>query len=290
MFGYVRPVRTELLVRDYEFYRATYCGICRQMKAHTGVLSPLSLTYDSVFLALVRMCTLPDGDFALERHRCAAHPVRRRAMLAPNAATEYTARVFALLSYYKLRDDAADEHGIRRVGALAATPVLAGATRRAGYADLAGVIAAQLDAIRTWEKARCDSVDTVAEQFGTLLSAVFAHGYTGDTATVLSVLGDHLGRFIYAADAADDYEEDARRGRYNPYILARGGAPLDAAARQTIRTGLLLECRAIEGAVNLLPFGNRATLENLIRNIIYLGLPARIPFDAQGNRKEKTSE
>ena len=29
MFGYVKPVAKELLVKEYEFYKATYCGICR---------------------------------------------------------------------------------------------------------------------------------------------------------------------------------------------------------------------------------------------------------------------
>ena len=55
MFGYVKPVPAELLVREYDFYRAVYCGICRCMRRYTGRLSALSLTYDSVFCALVRM-------------------------------------------------------------------------------------------------------------------------------------------------------------------------------------------------------------------------------------------
>ena len=32
MFGYVKPVVSELLVKEHEFYKATYCGICRSMK------------------------------------------------------------------------------------------------------------------------------------------------------------------------------------------------------------------------------------------------------------------
>ena len=58
MFGYVKPVPAELLVKEYEFYRATYCGICRSMKKHTGSLSKVTLSYDSVFLALVRMLSV----------------------------------------------------------------------------------------------------------------------------------------------------------------------------------------------------------------------------------------
>ena len=88
MFGYVKPEKSELLVREYEFYRATYCGICRAMKKHTGALSNISLSYDSVLLALVRMCFVPKGAIKAEKRRCIAHPLKRRGMLAENEAIE----------------------------------------------------------------------------------------------------------------------------------------------------------------------------------------------------------
>ena len=56
MFGYVKPVADELLVREHEFYRAAYCGICRAMKKHTGCLSNVTLSYDSVLLASSFLC------------------------------------------------------------------------------------------------------------------------------------------------------------------------------------------------------------------------------------------
>jgi hypothetical protein len=33
MFGYVRPYRDELKVKDYELYRAVYCGLCHSLKS-----------------------------------------------------------------------------------------------------------------------------------------------------------------------------------------------------------------------------------------------------------------
>ena len=72
MFGYVKPVTAELLVKDYEFYRATYCGVCRAMKKHTGALSNVTLSYDSVLLALVRMLYVPDSDISAKMRRCIA--------------------------------------------------------------------------------------------------------------------------------------------------------------------------------------------------------------------------
>ena len=69
MFGYVKPESAELLVKEYEFYKATYCGICRAMKKYIGISAPATITYDSVFLALMRMLLVDDNDdLAAMRH------------------------------------------------------------------------------------------------------------------------------------------------------------------------------------------------------------------------------
>ena len=70
-----------------------------------------------------------------------------------------------------------------------------------------------------------------------------------------------------------------------------GGAELSDENKSTIKCALLLECKKIESAVNLLPFGRRAIIENIINNIIYLGLPKRIEFlDAKGSEDSAAEE
>jgi len=285
MFGYVKPDKAELLVKELEFYKATYCGICRAMKRYTGALSNVTLTYDSVFLALVRMIYLPDGDIGAENRRCIAHPMKRRPMLKDNAAIEYTARAFAILTYYKMKDDLHDERGLRRMLACAVRPITAGANKRAGLTELQRVVSAKLNAISDLEDSLCDSIDAPAELFGELLGEIFAYGTEGEAHLILYELGLHLGRFIYCADAAEDYARDAESGKYNPYVIAYGGEPLTDSNRESIKCALLLECKKLESAVNLLPFGNRAILENIINNVIYLGLVKRIAF-LDGEKKE----
>ncbi|MBP3606236.1 MAG: hypothetical protein J6J66_06540 [Clostridia bacterium] len=279
MFGFVKPEQGTLLVKEYAFYKATYCGICRQMKAHTGVLSPMFLTYDSVFLALVRMVFEDKKQIGVRQGRCLAHPLKRRPMLLPCGATEYTAKVFALLSYYKMKDDLADEGALTRIGLLPARPVLAHARKKAKeYASLEAVIAEKLSEIGRLEQESCASVDTCAHPFGELLGALFSFGLTGADATVTRELGYRLGKFIYAADAAKDYEEDMKRGRFNPYVLSYQGQPLTEENKRVIRTALVLECTRMEAAVNLLDFRGSLTLEALIRNIIYNGLLNQLDF------------
>lgn len=288
MFGYVKPVPGELLVKEYEFYKSTYCGICRAMKKNTGTFSNVTLSYDSVFLALIRMLYIPKEDFGVENKRCIAHPMKRRPMLKSNDAIVYTARVFAILAYYKMRDDIADEGFFKKLAITPIRPILRHGTKKAKCPDVAKIIKDKLEAISTLERNGCDSVDEVATLFGELLGEVFAGGFEGNDRLVLYECGLHLGKFIYAADAAEDYDEDRKEGKYNPYLLMYSGAELTEENKKSIKTALVLECKRIEAAVNLMPFGDNAAIENIIKNIIYLGLTDRLKFLDKKEDKENT--
>ncbi len=290
MFGYVKPVIEDLLVKEHEFYKATYCGICRAMKKHTGFFSNATITYDSVLLALVRMAYIDDTALAVKRRRCIASPLRAKPMLEGNAALEYTARAFAVLTYYKLLDDMQDEGLSKKVAMLPVRPIVSGAKRRAKEPELESIAKEKLDAIGELEKSKCASVDEPAHLFGELLGEIFAGGLEGNDRLVTYQLGYHLGKFIYAADAAEDYEEDRKEGKYNPYVISHGGEPLTYENKQTIKCALLLECHGIEGALNLIPFGNKVTVENIVRNIVYEGLVKRIEFLDKKEESEENQE
>ena len=291
MFGYVKPVHSELLVKEHEFYKATYCGICRAMKKHTGFFSNVAITYDSVFLALIRMIYVPDSDIGAEKRRCIAHPMKRKGMLKENDAIVYTAKAFAILTYYKSLDDLRDEKLIKKTLVSAARPIFKRGKRKASLDFISTVCKEKLDAINAMEDGGEESVDNPASLFGELLGEIFAFGFSGNDRLVLYTAGYHLGRFIYAADAAEDYEDDRKTGKYNPYVLAYKGEPLSAENRNTIKCALILECKKIESAINLLPFGERRIIENIIKNIIYLGLIKRIEFlDGAKNEKEDKKE
>lgn len=292
MFGYVKPDVSELLVKEHEFYKATYCGICRAMKKHTGMLSNLTLSYDSVVLALVRMNSVPDSEIGARMRRCAAHPMKKRCMLNENEALRFTAKAFAILTYYKLKDDRQDkERFLKRLLASAASPIMNHARKKSDEPTVEQLIAEKLAAINSLEREKCPSVDEPARCFGELLGGLFAYGYDGSVRTVNYQFGFSLGKFIYAADAAEDYEEDAQSGAYNPFVIAYGAKPLTYENRQTIKLGLILECKNLEGAVNLMDFGTRATIEGIVKNIIFLGLTKRIEFlDKEEDRKEGDTE
>lgn len=278
MFGYVKPDVKELLVKEHEFYKSTYCGICRAMKKHTGALSTVTITYDSVFLALIRMAYIPDTELGSSMRRCVAHPLKKRCMLNENSAIEYTARAFAILSYYKMKDDLTDEGLAKRMLVSATRPILASAKKKASLEDLADIVRGRLERISEIERERRPSIDEPAELFGELLGEIFAYGLEGSDRLVTYECGFRLGKFILLADAIDDYSSDLKTGKYNPFVIAYGGAELTKENKQNVKTALLIECKKLENAINLIPFGKKKTVEHIVRNIIYLGLTKRIEF------------
>ena len=278
MFGYVKPYTPELLVKENDFYRATYCGVCRAMGAHTGTLSRVTLTYDSVFLALVRMLYIPEEQIGAEKHRCIVHPMKKRVMLKENDALIYTAKAFSVLTHYKVKDDIADEGLKKRALASAVSPITENAMCLAGMDELSAIAEDKLSAISKLEEEKTPSVDLPARLFGELLGEIFAFGLEGNDRLVTYECGAALGRFIYAADAAEDYYKDRDSGSYNPYVISYEGKDLTPENKATIKCALIHECKNIERAIDLMPFERRATIENILKNIIYLGLPKRISF------------
>ena len=53
MFGYLQIQKSELLVREYEAYKAVYCGLCRQMGKDYSVFTRFTLSYDCTFYAML---------------------------------------------------------------------------------------------------------------------------------------------------------------------------------------------------------------------------------------------
>lgn len=271
MFGYVKPLQGELKVKEYEFYKASYCGLCRALKKKSLIL-PFTLSYDFVFLAILRMAVAKEMP-EVRKIRCVAHPFRKnKPALSLTPSLEKTASAAALLVYYNLKDDVADKKGIRKLGAAVLLP-LTGRVRKKNMGDglLDSVIADALALISGDERAEAASPYACAETFGILLGTVFADGAEGEQKRALFQIGRRVGRWIYLLDAADDAEKDAKKGGYNPFVLGGDYQRPDFAENMEIA----LNCELTEAAEQLerLQIADPGLL-NILRNILYLGMPA----------------
>lgn len=292
MFGYVRPLVPQLKVMEYEMYRAVYCGLCRAMGRVTGQMSRLTLSYDFTLLAMVRMI-LEGVTPEFERFRCAAHPLKQRTFVRDNAVLEYAAAMSAVLAYLKNRDDLADERGLKKVRAmLADVPVTQMNRRGMRYLPetAADELACRMDVLAALEAAGCPSVDQSADAFGGVLAYVFALGLDGDAAVLAENIGRHVGRFVYVCDAADDLSEDIRRGRYNPLAAGWGDLAVTADGAMTdlvkgsLEISLPLDLEGLGRAADRL--NREHPLTPIVRNLVYLGLPASMRRVLYGNEPE----
>ncbi len=278
MFGYIRPVIPELKVKEYELYRAVYCGLCEVMGKSTSCASRLSLSYDFVFLAIVRMALAGEvGE--IQKHRCLAHPTKKRSVLVGAGQLDYCARLSAVLTYHKLIDDISDSKGIKKLSAMLLRPFASHMRKKAGLGEHPeDIIKQKLGELAELEREGCASLDRAAEPFGELMAAVCAFGFEDGSTEyrIACEIGRHVGRFIYIIDAMDDLADDIRDGSYNPIVRMYGKE--DAISKfksdaPRFERALTMELVGIERAIELIEFEKVPEYGSIIKNIIYLGLP-----------------
>lgn len=265
MFGYIHPFREELKVCENELYKAVYCGLCRAMGRRICRSFTLTLSYDAVFLVLVRLAATGEKG-SVKQGRCAAHPLKKRNYITAEDTMSYCARAYAVLAECKAGDDVADSKGFAKIPARVKR---AGARRfgkKAALHDLAPLLTGHLEKIAGYEKDGVASPDPPADEFGRLLAEVFCYGTEGSIRRILYDIGYHTGRWIYIIDACDDFESDMKKGSFNPFSQC-GSLPA-----QQIENALNLELELLSHTIDLLPQCDRS-IRDIIENTVYLGMP-----------------
>lgn len=289
MFGYVKVNNSELKVKEYELYRGTYCGLCRSMGKCTGQCSRMTLNYDFVFLALVRIVLEgKEEEVSFEQRRCLVHPLKKRNVMKRNQALDYASYAAAVLNYHKIADDLTDEKGIKRLLALLVKPFVKHSAKKAiksGYGDLDLKVKEGLARLSALEKEKIPSVDEPAELFGAILGDIMAHGIEGAEARIAYSLGRSVGAWIYIADALDDMKDDMEKGRYNPILLLWDGRIPTGAELEGISMALKNKLYSATDALDLMDFQSES-VKNILINLLCLGMPERIDSIILGNEKK----
>lgn len=267
MFGYVRPYRDELKVREQRDYEALYCGLCDALGKRHGFLARLFLNYDFTFLAMLLDGSKPE----MERHLCPARLWCRKKHCADSAGVAAAADAGTILTYWKLRDTVADSSFWKRTGAR----IISWLFRRNYYRAAANcpafdrAVQENLERLQKLERERCSSLDQTADIFAQLLSAAVPAETDIRRARALKQLLYHVGRWIYLVDAWDDLEEDKKQGSYNPIAARFPGQEQES--REYLRTTLRHSLNLARSASALLELGH---WQGAVENILYLGLPA----------------
>ncbi len=292
MFGYIKPYIPDLTVGDYEYYRAVYCGLCRSMGKVCGKSSRLTLSYDGVFLALLRMALTGETP-ECERHRCPYAPLAKRNMLVDSAALEHSAGTFGVLAALKFEDDVTDESGIKKLCAQIAGIPAKKWVKNAENKDkgIAVKTREKLDLYYAVENENRKlefsdaGIEASAEAFGDAVGMLAARRIEDENYAIAYSVGRHVGRWIYCIDALDDLADDAKKGRYNAFIASYGNS-IDENEKLTLRCLLRDESDSAAAMLALADADESSRSYRIVKNILTKGMPTVAEAVLDGSYKK----
>lgn len=295
MFGYVLPVRSRLTEQEWADYRAAYCGLCHTMKRRYGFLAQFLLNYDFTFLALL-LRRSPQQPCVTCR-RCLSAPIRGRMADTEDASLDAAADGSVLLVYWKLRDQLADERGLKKLAAAGMLGLFHGVFRRGKQRcpDLHREIGERLAALRALEQKDCPSVDRTADQFARIMTAMVPQNWDEISQRTTEQILYHLGRWIYLIDAWDDLEDDLKESQYNPiaarFSLREVPEQDRAAAKEQMERTI---CHSENLAISAFHLGEFGYYAPVLENILCAGLQSvrQLVFSGEWKtrRKQKKQE
>ena len=264
MFGYVRINKMDLTFREYEHYKAYYCGLCKYLKRNHTELSRMTINYDITFL-IVLLSSIYQPSAQVFHEKCIVDPVKKKKHII-NEITEYAASMNILLAYYKLEDDVNDEGDIK-------SRLVRRAYRKSfktaydKYPQKADFIKACLGELRSLEEDQSTSIDQTSNCFARLLEEIF--DYEDDEyRDRLRKVGFNIGKYIYIMDAYEDLDEDLEKGRYNPFTDYKDDREA-LKLRVDKLIGMTLS-RLEEAILDLDIKVNKSIIDNIIYSGVYL--------------------
>lgn len=267
MFGYITPLKAELKVREYDIFKAYYCGLCREI-GEKSYISKMTLTYDMTFLALL-LSSIYLHRVGTQKNFC-PFKLSKVEMISKNSYLEYAAEMNILLANRKFLDDYNDDGSQK---ALIASKIIKLNKYKTISKDKIDRIDYYLKEMNRLEKNKCDSIDEIGGCFGELTGEIFAI-HDDNNVKLLKFIGINIGKWIYTLDAYDDLLNDIKNNNYNPLIYRfqyNNESPEEFRTRikNNIQFVTIKCLDEISKAFELLDIKKN---KGLIKNIIYLGM------------------
>jgi hypothetical protein len=215
MFGYVTACKMELKLKDFEKYKAYYCGVCKSIKVNFGNLPRLTLNYDMTFLAIL-LDSFEEKSCKYVKQRCITHPVKKRVIIIDNTSLNYAAFCNVALVYYKLLDNVKDDNsGKSKVYSFFLKGYLKGEDPK--LMSTMAFIEKSLKELSALESDPKDkTLDEFCHPFAELTAFIISFFYEDQVFYEnLYKLSYNLGKWIYLIDALDDLEKDMKKKKFN---------------------------------------------------------------------------
>lgn len=270
MFGYIVVNKPELKFKEYDVYRAYYCGLCHALKKRHGYKGQIALNNDLTFVAIL-LSSLYEANVKKHESRCIIHPLKQHEFFE-NEIIDYAADMTIALAYYKSEDDWIDDHN--QTKRLYKDWLKSSFYKiKKLYSSKMELIKACLDEIHVLEKNQCDNIDQISGLFGKIMGEICVYK-DDEWKDELYEFGFYLGKFIYLYDAVDDLENDIKNHSYNPFVYKMDRENFEEYCFNILTMMMAKSAASFE----CLPI-----IENseLLRNIIYSGVWTRYEMKKQ---------
>ncbi|MHB8963528.1 MAG: DUF5685 family protein [Saccharofermentanales bacterium] len=274
MFGYLRPDKDTLMVKEFTMFRAVYCGICKEIKRSYGNIPRLALSYDMTVLAIL-LLSMADDDAMVRSESCILNPLKKKPVSYHHFALEFCAASSVIFTYYKLQDEILDAGSLN---AKVAGVLLSKAYKKArnNFPATDKTIAEGIGRLAELERFPPDAKSYViaADTFGGILRNLMAESFKryfeedaikDKLVAGITLLGAEIGKWIYIMDAIEDYDKDKLSYEWNPF----SGVGYEEAAALSAVFLEACETRCDELAA-LLPYRRYA---GIISNVFQAGMP-----------------
>ena len=224
MFGYIKPLKNELKIKEFEYFRSYYHGLCYSIKNNFGNIPRLTLNYDMTFISFI-LEALSNELIIIENKRCIKHPTYDIQVIKDTNALRYAANLSITFFDYKLKDNINDDNNKKsKVFNLFLSPYSKKAALN--YDNINSTIKLNLANLSNMEiQKNFSSLDEICHPFSHIMASIlkdYPNNFFEDSITLrdnLYKLGYFIGKYIYLMDAFDDLEEDILSEQFNPLII-----------------------------------------------------------------------
>lgn len=281
MFGYVKPDKPELKIKDYETYKAIYCSLCRTLGKEYGLLARFLLTYDAAFYALLKKSVLQAKPDCAYKGVCRFNPLKKCNYIDTDSYLKDAAALTVIMFYYKVLDNINDGKPLKRLASRLVYPYIKIKFNKAvkQYSKYNDIIKVSTDEQARIENEKTDSIDIAAHPTAVSLQKILSDGIKDETQKrIVERIGYCLGRWVYLMDAFDDLENDIKAGAYNPFALKyKLDKSFLTGDNKAIEDDIIKSIRLTANETGLaLELLDKNCYKPLIENIIFDGMEAEL--------------
>ena len=284
MFGYIKIHKSELKIKEYEQYKGLYCSLCKQLGKDFGFFARFTLNYDFTFLLLIRLA-LSEKECSFLNSHCSFNPRKKCFCIEKdNDELKLSSAISIMVLYHKLRDNINDEGILKKIPIIFSYLFFKMKYKKAKkcYPDIAKFLENEMIRQKKIEKSDEVNIDLCADPSAKSLGYIFSYNVSEDKKEKIYSFGYSLGRLIYFLDAVEDYEDDLKKGKFNPFVKNRekyGDCLKESMSR-------ILNVTADENAKIYENLGI-TRFKNIIDNIIFYGFEDSINILLKNKEKEK---